>query len=80
MLCGSGHYKTGLTRCKVGLHYFKIPLILFDFDHEMGDVIIDLPVPCDFLCQAPIIGVGHSGLEYMEVATRTGEHVLEPCR
>jgi hypothetical protein len=45
----------------------------------MGDVIVDLSIPCDLLGQAPVINVGHSGLEDLKFAIGAGEQVLEPC-
>jgi hypothetical protein len=80
MLCGSGHHKVGLTRCKVGPCHFKVPLVLLDLDCKVGDIIINLPVPRNFSCQAPIVSVSHCGLEDVEVTTRASEHMPEPRR
>jgi hypothetical protein len=75
----SGEHETGLTQCKIGSHRFEVSLTLLDLDREMGDIIVDLPVPRDFSCQTPVIGVSHSSLKDVEVAAGSGEHVSEPC-
>jgi hypothetical protein len=67
MLHSPGEHKVGLTQCKVGPHHFEVPLVFFDFDCEMCDVIIDLPVPCDLSCQTPVVDLGHGVLEEVEV-------------
>jgi hypothetical protein len=75
---GVGEHEVGLTQHKAGLYSIKVVLVFLDLDCQHSNIIIDLLVTCDFLCQAPIVGVSHYGLEDVKVTPWTGEHVAEP--
>jgi hypothetical protein len=79
-LCSMGKHEAGLTQCKVSLCHLEILLVLLDFDHKMGDVVVNLSVARDLSCQAPIISLGHCVLKKVEVTSWSGEQVAEPCR
>jgi hypothetical protein len=50
-------------------------LILLSLDRQMGDVIVNLPISGNLPRQTPVIGVGHSSLEDLELATQASEYV-----
>jgi hypothetical protein len=58
----------------------QVALVLFDLDGHSCDVVIELAVSRDLSGKTPVSGVGHSVLQDLEVAPRTGEHVSEPHR
>jgi hypothetical protein len=62
----------------MGLYGVEVTLILFDFDGDGRDIVVELAVVCDLLCQPPVIGVSHGLLEYLEITPWTGEHMSEP--
>jgi hypothetical protein len=69
-----------LTGYETGLWYIDVALVPLELDHQGCDIIINLSVSCDLMGQPPVVGVSHCGLQYLKVATRASEHVLEPCQ
>ena len=78
VLCSLGEHKMGLTCSETSLGCLKVLLIFLDFDGKVGDIIVDFPILCDLPRQAPVVSIGHHGLEDVEVAPRASEHVPEP--
>jgi hypothetical protein len=78
MFCSACEHKSGLTQHETCSCSIKVALVLFDLDRQVGDIIVDLSVPCDLLCQAPVISIGHSGLKDLKLAARASKQVSEP--
>jgi hypothetical protein len=77
MFCGTSEHEVGLTCHKASLCSVEVVLVLLKFDHNGGDIVVDLPVACNFLCQAPVVTLGHPCLENVEITAGAGEHVAE---
>jgi hypothetical protein len=67
MLCSSGKHEAGLTRGQMGLYGIEVMLVLFDFDGDGHNIVIELAVMHDLPCQPPVVGVSHSLLEYLQL-------------
>jgi hypothetical protein len=62
----------------MGLYSIKVMLILFNLDGNGRNIVVELTIMCDLLCQPLVIDVSHSLLEYLEVTPWASEHMLEP--
>jgi hypothetical protein len=79
MFCSMREHKLGLTQHETCSCSIEVSLVLLNFDRKVGDVVIDLPIPSDLSCQAPVVSVSHSGLKDLKFAAGAGEQVSEPC-
>jgi hypothetical protein len=60
--------------------HVEVTLVLFNFDGDCCDVVIDFAVARNFTGQAPVVCVSHSLLQDLEVAPWSCEHIPEPAR
>jgi hypothetical protein len=77
-LHGTCKHEVGLTAHEVHPGSVNVPLIGLELGGQHHDDIIELVILGNLSGQASVICLSHSGLQNLEVAPRSSEHVLEP--